>query len=440
MLLICQPVPYQEGPHFRPGLIILTGIIKIFVLISKGKRFEMKYILLFVFAVLSFYVADAQLYSCVVPGQKHYFTNNLGYLRGIRIDSVKLIDGNTVYYPFKTARLPYQGWTGRADTTGGSWLGKVLIETPGGYTRIPNLWGDTVTIKHGAAPGDPWVFYSDTTARYYQAEVIAMDTLTIDAVIDSVKIIGLAAMQAGSLLPDDSLTGLRFILSKAHGLIQTTDLFLFPYHKPGENHYNTFFDCHFYEANGGYELQGASLLFKKVDFMPADKFNIFDYRPGDIFYSSRNVAEASSVNPISKENIKTMITSRADSDTMITYGTFQEINGTVYPQHGALYPVHTTNSNGLQVKAGLLIDTLYMPEEWRSRMPLDVKREPVQHYFPEDSSYCTLSAKYVIRNSALHDGYFRPRNYGITCKNGFGVVSRGRAVIMRIVPGSANTF
>ena len=78
---------------------------------------------------------QAQNYQCLQNGVKRYFINGNGYLRGIRIDSVKTMGDTTVYYPYHTLRGHYAGTT-LLDSTGGSWLGGKVLQLSDGTSQL----------------------------------------------------------------------------------------------------------------------------------------------------------------------------------------------------------------------------------------------------------------------------------------------------------------
>src|SRR6185295_4526018 len=105
----------------------------------------MKRTLLFIF-LFTAYFCHAQNYQCLQSGVKHYFTNENGYLRGIRIDSARLSGTDSVFYPFHTGR----NFTGIVtDTNGSSWLGKKVIKQTDGTFFFRNYASDTVIVKTG---------------------------------------------------------------------------------------------------------------------------------------------------------------------------------------------------------------------------------------------------------------------------------------------------
>jgi hypothetical protein len=89
----------------------------------------MKNILLLLLTLCTIQIARAQNYQCVQHGPVHYFTNNNGYLRAIRIDSVKAVGADSVFYPFKSMRnWPYSYCYADPVTPRGCWLGETLVK------------------------------------------------------------------------------------------------------------------------------------------------------------------------------------------------------------------------------------------------------------------------------------------------------------------------
>ena len=380
----------------------------------------MKQILLLILVACSFFSrVSAQTYSCVTPGQKSYFTNASGYLRGMRIDSSKLIDGNTVYYPFKTARLAYMAWSERADTAGGSWQGREIIETPDKHTFIPNIWGDTVCIKNSALLNESWIFFKDSTAVHYEATVIAQDTITINGITDSVKAIRLTAKNGTSILSTDPLNNLELILSGEHGWLKVPDLYLFPYHAAGAS-FNSRFDCYFFKVNGGLaQLDPAQLAFRRVEFIPAYNHRMYHYEIGDILqhYKSSTYNTGTS----SYKHIRTQVTAKQLTDSSIIYTMAFKSGETIYPGNAAPYSIADSGLTTQEQKKYLLSDTVKMPEEWFCGK--------YYYYWPEDSSFCYKSAAYgyqtdeIFENGRFGGGGPEPAYPEITYKEGLGDLS-----------------
>ena len=208
---------------------------------------------------------SAQSYSVVSPEYKTWFTNSRHYMRGMKIDSVKTIDGNTVYYPFLTARTNYQEQVDYADSTGGSWWGKQIVESPDSISYLFNYRGDTIHVNRAANTGDSWIFFRDTSSIHYTAELIAIDTQTIGASLDSIKIIRLMAKDANNLTVADSVNEIELRLSKHHGWVSAIDFYLFPYRQFQTNG-SLSVDCYFFEASGGFNATWKDkLTFARID-------------------------------------------------------------------------------------------------------------------------------------------------------------------------------
>jgi len=380
----------------------------------------MKY-LFFLTLLLQLENVFSQSYSCIPSEHKTYYTNPRGYLRGMRIDSVKYNNGDTLYYPFRTARLDHCTWGPIADTSGGSWWGKTLIQTPSGSTRIPNRWGDTITIRNNALLNDTWIFYHDTTAVYYEAQVIAWDTMTFLGLTDSVKRIRITAKNGASTIPSNPLNGLELLISKQYGWIQAIDCYLFPYHVPGDTLWSNWsFDCYFVEANRGSPIMNdnSSLDFKRVTYIPPVSDEVYNFEIGDAFwlYETMDLSGSS----FRTTETKTLITGKAISDTLITY-TLDYWSKSKGHSPPTAYEYYSGTKSQSYTRGRILADTIKMPEEWYDGH--------YYYYLPEDSSYCYRSPVYSITIDRIFgNGYYlgnavEPSFPAVSYKIGLGMRS-----------------
>lgn len=323
--------------------------------------------------------AHAQDYSCVPPEYKTFYTNASGYLRGMRIDSIKIINGDNIYYPFKTARIANDLDLQMADTNGGSWLGAEIIEDTTGITRIPTRSGDTIIIKNNAALNESWTFYQDTGARYYEATVTATDTATFAGISDSVKVIRINVKEGTAVITSDSLNNLEIILSKSHGFFQVPGLYLFPF----KNALDLDVDYYVGLSRGNFnELRKEELLFRRIPFTYPANQDIYDFEPGDVFYSGSNAG--TNMNGASKN----IILSKATTDTTFSYQVKVYSHWSSGPNSGQDSSVNTWNYSN-----GLLIDSVKMPEEWHN--------DKICHYRYQDSSFCLSSNVYQTDESHI---------------------------------------
>ena len=186
-----------------------------------------KILLSFLLLFSSVFSLHAQNYQCFKHDSTIYwYTNDIYYLRGIRIDSVIASGVDTIYYPYHTARN-----ISTLDTLKASWVGYGVTQQPDGAFLFKNAYNDTVVIKTQAHVGDNWVFYHDTSTLFYRATVASADTMTILGTLDSVKNIVINAYNP-SLVSTDYVNNFTIVLSKNHGFAQIFDLYNFPYHDP----------------------------------------------------------------------------------------------------------------------------------------------------------------------------------------------------------------
>jgi len=365
--------------------------------------------------LLSHYVLFAQDYNCFTS-TRQYFINGDSYLRGMRIDSVKTVGINTVYYPFHTPRGTYIDSSGNSvplDTNGASWFGAAVTQHTGGSFFFNTIWDDTIIIKTAANPGDNWIFYNDTTNRYYTATVSAVDTMSFAGKFDSVKIITLISLSDTGIVKNDSLNNAQIILSKNYGFVQVFDLYTFPYHKPN-SYYTHGFD-YFLDAFAPYP-EKAKMFFKQVNFYNPTGFDIYDYQPGDMFeyIGDGNLAPFApnghsvtldsiiSINPVGLDSLYYIAEQRSQS---IIYSSPPIKNYSDVPN--GIIPVSKLK----------LIDTSKMSEETGVLYNY--------YYNPGDTSHCFVSAIYSLSDNMIKGGIvklFEPCSSGSAYKIGVGKV------------------
>jgi len=335
--------------------------------------------------LIGFLSAYAQNWQCLQSGVKHYFTNGNGYLRGIRIDSVKTYADSTVFYPYKTIRGNYR--VGIPDTSSGSWVGeKVKLLTDGTYIT-GNEWNDSTIIKTHANPGATWVFYQDTSSLYYKATILSADTMTVSGGLDSLKIIIINAYNSSGVVASDPVNNSEIIISKNHGFVQVFDLFTFPYHPVGGSSYITGTD-YYYEECG-------SQFFRLINFDDPALPDVYNFAPGDVyefhFLNTNGFGSA-----IYDEYVVDSILSKTiTGGTNVSY----YINSQTWIRNWLYSTSQTISSSSgtFNVLSTLLIDSTMMPEE--------TGENTLYYYFPADSSYCLIGNKYSTVSGILFNNF-----------------------------------
>jgi len=338
------------------------------------------------------YICGAQNYECLQSGVKHYFTNGDGYLRGIRIDSVNTFADSVVYYPFHTPRGDYQKLA-LLDTTGGSWLGNRVVALNDGTFIFDNILHDSLIIKAHAHAGDSWIFYTDTAAVYYGAQVVSEDTMTILGAIDSVKRISLVAYNSSGPLPADPLNNFTIVLSKSHGFVQVFDLYTFPYRN----------DIHDYFLDMVNRTSGvitkANAHFSLMELVDPTYEQLYDWHVGDVYEFA--VCDGSLIHPMYSNFIEhydlDTITSVVKSPGKTTYS-FSRLYSGIDVASGHYSPLQDKGT--VAFTTDFLVDTVFMPEEFHQKM--------IYHYHPVDTSFCSVGPLFTLQRSDItNDKYAR---------------------------------
>ncbi|MCW3123512.1 MAG: C-terminal target protein [Flavipsychrobacter sp.] len=387
--------------------------------------------LLFLCLLLASGYCNGQNYQCLQPGVKRYYTNSIGYLRGMRVDSVVTSGSDIVYYPFHTDRGNYSfSFAGvPLDSNGGSWLGKRVLQQTDGTFLFDNMWSDTVTIRTQAHAGDSWVFYNDTTSRYYTATLIAEDTMTVLGTLDSVKTISIHAFTKTGPDPTDPADTLQLMLSKDHGFVNIFDLYTFPYHKP-DTLYGPGFDYYLdhllqFRYYWSPRPSRANSIFSLVDLVNPTYEQLYDWNPGDVFENQVYYGVNDGNYP--QEYYYDSITAK----TTVAGGTQYSFSGwdanEYFPpfyfwsggNSGHRFPLDTASKTGtFTISNALLLDTTLMPEE--SGQPV------AQYYLPADAGTCINSPRYILSQTEIYDhsyhGFFEASGVYREYKTGVGLI------------------
>lgn len=355
----------------------------------------MKKALLFLI-VFSSYFCSAQNYRCLQPGVKPFYTNGNGYLRGMRIDSVRANGSDTIFYPYHTPRGNYTVWGRYLDSTGGSWLGLYASKDTNGVFFFGNMY-DTVVIKTQAAFGDAWIFYNDNSDTSYKATVTAVDTMTILGVIDSVKEITIEADTNGVMNTADPVNNFEIILSKNHGFVQIFDLYTFPYRLNivlgGYSSFDYYLDLVLGDLvvqtdwgpqGGSNQVTYNNSIFQIVPFHNPTLKEVYNFSIGEVLErnsqeSQQTFTSSGASDTIVLETVesKSMTASTVTYTISANYSYWGETNGS-----GLTYS-YFYSENVFVYDTTLLIDTTLMPEEWDNLY--------FYHFFPK-TNYDSVSA------------------------------------------------
>lgn len=332
------------------------------------------FILVFLLAPL---FTIAQNYQCVSPNTIRYFTNSVHNLRGIRIDSTKQINSNTVLYPYKTAR----GIIGNMKHTlhpMGSWLGETITIQPDGTHMFDTYWGDTVIVRSQAQLNDSWIFIDDTSSIYYEATVSSIDTLTVLGSIDSVKTITLTAKDANGIVPTDPFHNKRILLSKDHGFVSVFDLYMFPHIGPKFIYAYSLF----------LPKLATDIEYSLVDLYIPTQLEVYDYTVGDK-YQYKSYYYHDKLSPDEKHS-DTIVGKNSISATEVEYTIKRNIQ--YYETPSGQYPTGRTivklDTIIRKYSTNKILDLTLLPEEWGMGRYI--------YYNPTDTQMCTINRSYNI--------------------------------------------
>lgn len=337
----------------------------------------MRKLFLLAFIILFGISGNAQDYAPLQLGVKRYFINNVGYMRGIRVDSVVQELGYTRYKTFRTPRIT--SWNNSvADSNGACWIGQDIRAHANGDWVFPNKHGDPILVKTTATINDVWVFYADTSIFWYEARVVSVDTATVFGQPDSVRTIQLTAMKGPLPLLTHPVSAFQIQISKAHGFTQVPDLYEFPHD------FNTPDTWYRWAIRWGYTPE-QSMLFHHVVDWNALKTDIFDFNPGDFFGGSK---EHKMIYWINGQYRDSVVSKRITGDTTNYDLKTWDWGQSWYNQPYQVYVGYKSFSVVKNEK--IYTDTFFMPEEYRSGS------YDVLYYLPRDTTFCQPAPSWEV--------------------------------------------
>ena len=369
-------------------------------------------ILLLSFLVLSF-TSFGQDYNLFTPGTNRFFINGSGYLRGMRIDSVTTLGNVQVFHPFRSPRNYYQ----TLDNNGGSWLGKHVTRLANGTFLFDNLWNDTVIIRSQAMLNETWTMYDDATSTNYSATLTSVDTMTILGLLDSIKTITINAFDGSQSLISDPLDNKQIVLSKAHGIVQTMDLFTFPAHAPGDVYQDSI--DRLLDINPPTSV--SNYIFRIIDFHVPTQIEIYNYDIGDAFGK-----KGWEIGFFDKEWIDTVMNKNTISVNQVEYTI--RTNKKLRNNFGQFD--YSSVINTYTVTNAVAFSMPKMPEE--------STQQYVYYYYPLDSTECYLSPKYVIKDHFIFFPTYGNCGFWYHYKAGMGLVDYAECFSMDVGDSQAD--
>lgn len=179
--------------------------------------------------VLSLYSLSAQNWQLVNSNTQQWYKSKNGTLKVIVLDSVKILNQDTIFYfpvtlGFKT-RNPTQVKV-PANTSNPWWTGSKMILKQDATQLFFNVENDTLTFQPNKALNDSWQLVKFPSGNYINATVKSLSTDSIFGTIDSIKTIQLGVYSKNNLLLTSHLINNQEIkISKNHGLVKLIPFF-----------------------------------------------------------------------------------------------------------------------------------------------------------------------------------------------------------------------
>ncbi len=363
--------------------------------------------------ILFFYsFASAQKYECVHRGQKTFFTNEAGYLRGIRFDSVVVSGADTIYYPYKTKRV----FAPSSDSTNGSWIGSKVIQKPDGTFLFNTFFRDTVVIKTHANVGESWVFYNDHTSDRYIATVESVSVRTFLGFTDSVKTIKISAYNDTGINTLDFRGALKIKISRIYGFICLFDLYMFPYNKPHSPLISgAYWEDFYLEGTTGleaYPYYANRTTFNLSDFHSPSEIELYDFQINDVFLRKNTNYRTGTGVGYTSISRDTILGFNYPSPYIKRYNVRSiSASKSIVPFPVPLHVSYGDDSRTLDYDTSGIMNIKGVPEELHNW-------DTTYVYLPNDTSMCYPSALYVVKQIPM----FEVCDFYHVYKTGFGEI------------------
>ena len=256
----------------------------------------------------------AQNYRCINPERiALYEGESSKEVLALRIDSVRISEGDTVLYPFYDIE-PVEDKYGCFSPLEASWICMKMIIQDSSLNVFINKRNDSILIRTLADTGDTWDCYTKDSGFVIKATVVKIDTMGFLGITDSVKTIGFHAVYAGDSARTHPVNDLKIRISKSYGLITALNLNTFPDIEYKDPHYGPDFSLHEYSLVG---LNDPDLGIHNLTWL-----EVHDYAVGDEIHTNYDEIQIHFIGSpdyhLNERTIKKII-SRTDKEDTVCY-------------------------------------------------------------------------------------------------------------------------
>jgi hypothetical protein len=165
-------------------------------------------------------------YQTIYSNQSVLFKESLGYrIKGLRVDSVKIVAADTILYPFATIQEVSAGCYSPYKA---SWIGEKVVVKPDGANLFFNREGNAITLKTRSRLNETWIAFQRADTFRVEASLQAIEFGNVLGLSDSIKTIAFRVLGKQGNTIDHALNKLKVKISKRHGFVETLNFYLFP--------------------------------------------------------------------------------------------------------------------------------------------------------------------------------------------------------------------
>lgn len=219
--------------------------------------------------VFTFSFALGQNYQTIKSTDINYFGSpNNDYILATKIDSVEVIAGDSIFYPFKSIREYYGSNPNCFYYRSPSWMGSMVIIQSDGMNLFINSWGDTIHIDTQADIGTTFQLYYSPSTFTVNATVTSITEEVVLDMVDSVKTYTLSSASPFYNFPNEEIR-----IGKYSGLISMFPFYSFP------EVYEPLFLRSQNTTTGWYELIGRE--YPKTGITKPTCYDVYNLEIGD---------------------------------------------------------------------------------------------------------------------------------------------------------------
>jgi hypothetical protein len=184
-------------------------------------------LILFVLPVFS----QAQNYSLLSPNRVALFKDTAGNILPIKIDSVKVIGSDSVFYPYTMMDRDsiYFSSTKCQNPNDTNWMGPKIIRKLNGDYILFNRRNDSIIINSLASLNDAWKLFKYKNGNYILATVTSIQNEVILNSADITKEINLTVYDSSGQIQTSIINNQKIKIGMNSGLIIFPEFYYFPF-------------------------------------------------------------------------------------------------------------------------------------------------------------------------------------------------------------------